>query len=296
MNYCFDTSALNALHDDADRDAIATGLVATSTVFISGLNIADVCAIGDAEKRLSLRSFLSRLSSNRAPLQVPNLLLQELTLAYSRKEGYVRLSVGENEAPQYKAMLNCSPEMGEELRRGMRAWQKSFEQPFKDIFRRARAAFQKLFSNGRVKRPRSRSALIRHYCKDHEFLLRYVGPIYRRLVGAELSLAALPELLSAVPSWVLYLGGWALSIFERDIRLEGYGAGRKGKAGKKPGTLDLWCAVYLPYCDRFVTKDPKQRRALRLLNVYDPRKPRTEVISYEELRRRLLLSPARSGS
>ena len=64
------------------------------------------------------------------------------------------------------------------------------------------------------------------------------------------------------------------------------GYGHKGKAG----TIDLSCAVYLPFCDRFVTAaDVGQREALRLINVHNSRVPRTRVISYDDFRGRLLV-------
>ena len=287
--YCFDTSALNALHDDPACEALTAGLLATNTLQISALNVDEVCATNNAARARSLVRLLGRILGDRAPWKAPNLLLQELTLAYVRKETRVLLSVGADSAPAYRAVLSGDFGLTEDFRAFIRRWHGDTERPFKEAFGKARPAFQELFRKSSVKRPHSRAALIRHYCKDDEFLLHYVGPIYKRLVGTDLTPTGLHELFSAVPSWVLYLGGWALPVFERDIQVAAYGAGRKGKSGKKPGTHDLQCAIYLPYCDRFITADPKQRRALRILNVFNPRNPRTKIISYDELRSRLIL-------
>ena len=76
--------------------------------------------------------------------------------------------------------------------------------------------------------------------------------------------------------------GWAHSIFSRAIREQNWGV-----CGK-PGAADLWFAIYLPDCDVFVTRDRAKRRALRFLNVLNPR--RAEIMSYSELRLRLLVS------
>jgi hypothetical protein len=287
--YCFDTSALNALHDDPDCEALTARLLATNTLQISALNVDEVCATSDASRARSLVGLLRRILGDRGPWKAPNLLLQELTLAFTRKETRVLLSVGPDTAPAYRAVLSGGLGLTEGFRAFIKRWHKDSEDVFRGVFEKARPAFQKLFKDGKAKTPRSRSALIRHYCKDEEFIQQYVGSIYKRLVGTHLTATGLHKLFCAVPSWVLYLGGWALSVYERDIQGTAYGAGRKGKSGKKPGTHDLQCAIYLPYCDRFITADPKQRRALRILNVFNPRNPRTKIISYEALKSGLLV-------
>lgn len=287
--YCFDTSALNALHRDPDCEALTAGLLATNTLQISALNVDEVCATSNASTACSLLRLLGRILGDRAPWKAPNALLQELTLAYVRKETRVLLSVGADSAPAYRAVLSGDLGLTEDFRAFIRRWHGDSERLFEGVFEKARPAFWKLFKEGKAKRPHSRSALIRHYCRDDKFILRYVGPIYKRQVGTDLTPTGLRELFAAVPSWVLYLGGWALSVYERDIQATAYGAGRKGKSRKKPGPLDLQCAIYLPYCDRFVTRDVNQRRALRILNVFNPRRPRTEIISYDGLKSRLLV-------
>jgi hypothetical protein len=56
-----------------------------------------------------------------------------------------------------------------------------------------------------------------------------------------------------------------------------------------PGHLDLWSATYLPICDVFVTRDKRQRRALKILNKSNPR-PST-VLSYAQWRQSLIGAP-----
>ena len=289
MTYCFDTSAINALLDDADMEAVAEGLLASSVILITALNVTEAWGTRRAITRDKLLTLERRLSKGRAPLQIPNLLLQALTKAYASCQPRVLVSIGSEEGQIYWPALNEPSKLGEDLRQEVLRWQHNFEQPFKQVFLRARENFQLIFESGRAPRPCSRSALIKHYCKDDAFVLSYVRPIYKQATGAELSPQQLHKLFLAVPEWPLWLCGWALSIYERCIQQQGHGAGRTGKSRKKPGTLDLWCAIYLTRCDCFVTADITQRRALRILNTLSPRQPKATVISYDELRRRLLL-------
>ena len=106
--------------------------------------------------------------------------------------------------------------------------------------------------------------------------------MYKRFTGIEISIVELRQFLGERSEWVLYFLGWVYSMHRRGIREKGYGRNRK------TGTVDLWCAVYLPHCDCFVTHDVGQRRALRVVNVFNPR--RTKIMSYDELRRRLLVN------
>ncbi|HEX4228814.1 MAG TPA: hypothetical protein VHZ07_09090 [Bryobacteraceae bacterium] len=54
------------------------------------------------------------------------------------------------------------------------------------------------------------------------------------------------------------------------------------------GLSDLSCSVYLPYCDRFITRDDGQRSALTV--IADLVGLKTKVITYAEFRRSWLLT------
>jgi hypothetical protein len=212
-----------------------------------------------------------------------------LTSGYAAGHDWVTLTVeGHDQALVWAAFENPAG-VEDHLREFLNNWKKDAETSFKEIFQKARPAFQQLFEKRGVVRPRSRCALIRHYCKSADLIYEYVAPIYKRVVGKDLHKQELNLLFSKVPEWPIYLLGWVICVFERAIQAQGYGPGRKGKAGRKPGTLDLWCAIYLTRCDCFVTADLPQLRALRLINAFNPHHPRTRILSYDRLRKRLLL-------
>ncbi len=77
--------------------------------------------------------------------------------------------------------------------------------------------------------------------------------------------------------------GYACAIYQRAVQEQGYGH------KKNPGHLDLWSATYLPICDVFVTRDKRQRRALKILNKANPRP--AQVLSYAQWRQSLLAAP-----
>src|SRR5262249_14418903 len=82
--YCFDTSGINALHDDSERDALVTGLLATKSGYVSGISVMEVCKNKDRDRYLSLMKVMTRLIGGNNPLELPNALL--ISLARSHRD------------------------------------------------------------------------------------------------------------------------------------------------------------------------------------------------------------------
>jgi hypothetical protein len=164
-------------------------------------------------------------------------------------------------------------------------WMRSLEDPFIETHRKARDEFYQLWATRPGERPSSPGRLIKTFEQNADGLYGLVKHVFKKETGQHLSQDAMWRLFYIAPEWPLYLAGWAHEIFQRVLQPSNYGP--KGK----PGTLDLWCAVYLPICDVLVTNDNGQHRALRLLNVLSRRRagrPKTRVLKYETFRRRLI--------
>jgi hypothetical protein len=73
--------------------------------------------------------------------------------------------------------------------------------------------------------------------------------------------------------------GLAHALFEWAIRE------KQVKKDKRVGRIDLFCAIYLPYCDLFITNDDEQRRCLG--EIATAAKLPVEVLSFVDFRDRL---------
>jgi hypothetical protein len=94
--------------------------------------------------------------------------------------------------------------------------------------------------------------------------------------------AAFEEMMQE-PLWSLYLGGYAYAVHHRSVK------GDRFSRAKNAGGIDLGQAVYLRLCDRFITNDRAQHRALRFLNQFSRAAGYgAEVLTYDAFRRRLL--------
>lgn len=268
------------MHDDPEVEVLVAGLLSSGTVRITALNVIEACGTEDPMRRRSLIGLQKRLAVDYRPLAVPNELLQELAMAHAKGAQNATITIGEAQHGIWAA-LNDPSKLGEEERQEVFRWKSKLEDGFAESHRVARPEFQKLLEEGVDGRPRTVSELIRHYANSEDFVRGVVCDLYREITGCELEAGELKNFFADLPQWPLYLLSWVHAIFNRAIKQQNFGV------RKNPGIVDLWCSIYLPSCDLFITHDANQRRALRLLNVLNSR--RTRILSYQLFRQRLLV-------
>jgi hypothetical protein len=282
MDYCFDTSGLNRLHDDPNQESIVTGLIAANQALVTALNIREAVATDDAARRISLMRLQRRLSNGLRPLRTPIELLREVTVARIQNRTSVTLTIDESSQGLWWALEE--PEgLSAELQQESYEWKKNLEDQFTEAHRRARPELQKVFTL--ADRPKSLAKLLRLFYYNPKLLLPTVSAVYQSITGAPLDMRCLLEVFSALTEWPLYMAGWAQGMYARALQGQGYGPRRNA------GTIDLWFAVYLAHCDFMVTDDRAQYKALRVINMIGKRRrPRAKVLLYDQFRKRLVLS------
>ena len=213
---------------------------------------------------------------------MPNKLLENCAEAFSKQaHSFVKGSL------DARAVLDGDIEAEDELSTRTTEWAESVEAPFKQAHLDGREEFQEIFRQVPEERPKSRAAAMRQSCGNDDLMHFFVSQAYAQYVGQELEPARARSFLRTNPEWALHWLGWIHQWYERGVQPVAYGWRRK------PGTIDLSFAVYLPLCDRFVTDDKGQFRALRMLNVYNKsldKTRRTEVLLYNQFRRRLIVN------
>jgi hypothetical protein len=290
MDYCFDTSAFGAKHtlslyDDPDRPAIVAGLLASGRVLITSVNVFEASACEDQGRRVGLIRLQHQLIGQYRPLLVPNELLRQVTLAHFQGARNATITISDDHWGIWSG-LQEPEQLGELERQEVYDWKSSLENPFNAAHRKARPEFDALFRAFPEDKPLSVAKLIRFLRQNEQLVVNTVSPAYERITGIGLDIPRMRTLFQELPAWPLYLAGWAHSLYHRALKLQCFGA------ASNPGTVDLMSAIYLSHCDYFVTADAKQRRALRVLNMFNVRQPRTQVISYQEFRRRLVIQYA----
>jgi hypothetical protein len=282
MIVCFDTSALNQLMDDPDGNRLTSILLRDFAVYITALNIVEIGKTARADRREQLRAFEKHLANGFEPLDLPNQLVQRACLAFHNRAEKIVVTLGEASRQLWVAMSEPHG-VSDQERSELTLWANELESSNAAANRVLRPELESIFASDPAARPRTPKQLLWIYMlAGWPVRYRVTAEIYKRATGCILPLSQLDNFLTARPSiWPLYLGAEAYSIYYGAVW--GKGLGPRNSAGM----LDLWAAVYLPFCDVFVTHDTRrggQFSALRLLNAFNSRRPRTHIVRWSKFR------------
>ena len=81
--YCFDTSAINDLFDDPDREPIVTAILATASFRVTAYNVLEIAKTKDEGRRKALMEMTKKLADNKRPLDRPNTILLNYATAHA---------------------------------------------------------------------------------------------------------------------------------------------------------------------------------------------------------------------
>ncbi len=284
---CLDTSAINNLCDDPESGGLARVVVRDYDVYVSALNILEIAKTKDPVRREHLRAFVKTLGRDAEPLDLPNHLVRQVCRAFAGSRSRCTWSVTGDRRAFWVAMSEPHS-LGETERTEAIEWTTNLESGNRTSNEEFREELEtNIFGAGRTPRPRSPAHLFRIYLAAR-WPLKYAIPsqVFKRETGRVLPLSKLDTLLDARPSiWPLYLMAYAFSVY--------YGAMWAAHLGprNRVGLIDLLYSVYLPVCDVFVTHDTAnggQFGALRVLNSFNSRRPRTHILSWSQFRARLV--------
>jgi len=282
MIICLDTSAVNRLHDDAEREALVAGLLAGGEFYVSAYNVLEAAATKDEEKRKSLVRFLARLARGKRPLNAANTIIRGLADAHATNLETITVNSDPDLEGVWQALLRPD-EIDDPIRQESKDWAAERTAEFEETVSKARPQFQELFKHRPDERPPNAAETIRRYFKHKEQIFdQLIAPIYLRQTGKELTRRAFDELIEE-PAWILYFGTYVYALHHRAMPRSGYSSKWHADA------IDLQQAVYLRFCDWFVTDDKPQYRAIRLMNVFNKGRA-TRVCRYDSFRRMLFVS------
>jgi hypothetical protein len=274
MLYCFDTSAINQLCDDSERQALVRGVLAAHSVYVTAVNCVEVLATKNPARRGQLHKLLKELAGGQSPLALPLDLLKILTLRYAEGVGrpgtrYLAYGLSVDD------FFALDGKTEDEITQHRANWEKSF-----GVFAKVRASFEEVFTSGATERPASFADLIRDHYREEAFIVSLIQDLYgvtRQTLPAD----KVTDFLEQIPEWAVVLLSLAYATYTRSMQREGFG--HRGKAG----AVDLWSSAYLPHCDVFVTHDYDQFKAFRFGNRLNTR--RTRIARYSEFRVGLLV-------
>lgn len=251
----FDTSVFNALADDGDGVSLVAGLRAGYAICLTGLNISEILANSDANRRKQLLDLCRLFLADGLCLVPHHWVIERMVAQHHRTRSFnwrsvdVRFREGEIEVARQDIINDAT---AKEEREGLRR----HEEELFGHLDEERDKFQQLFASG-TRRPDTYA----------EYLSLLQGPggafwacgagMCKRITGVLPEEGDVRDFVAACPPLHAALLGIFVAYYDRCIR------DLKTGPSFRAGRYDLFMSVYLPYCVQFISSDDRQVRVFR---------------------------------
>lgn len=273
----FDTSGVNALADNPDCKALLAGIRTGYFTRITFPSVAETVATSDASRRNRLFDILTALRLNGECLEAHQRLFTRLAQNYE-KFGESRWATLNLHFEQCEVSI-ARHELSDVESKEEREFAPEVEKQFASLFSDTRPKFEEVFADG-TPRPTSADELLAHL-NGHGGAFWSIGAgLYERAAGRRPTEEQVRAFAEECPPFMALMLGLVHALFEWAIRE------KQAKKEKRVGRMDLFCSMYLPYCDIYITNDDEQRRCL--IEIATAAKLPVEIISFNAFSRRLM--------
>jgi hypothetical protein len=249
----FDTSGVNALADSPDGAALLAGIRCGYFTRITFPSVAEPLATTDPVRRSRLFDVLNGLRLNGECLEAHNWILTELVRNHAKGAGvrWDSLDLHFDECEIAIARREFSDNESREERQFSAETEAQFTKTFADV----RPRFETVFEGG-TERPASADELLTHLNGAGGAFWIMAANLYERAAGVRPTEEQMRAFVPECPPFHALMLGLIHAQFEWSI------TDNPAKKRKRVGMTDLFCAMYLPYCDLYITDDDEQRRCL----------------------------------
>lgn len=255
----FDTSGLNKLKKEgANQRALIEKLGTKFEVRISETSVAELAATRDHGDRKQLVDVCERLLPYGRCLMPHNWILEEIPRLNTRYKGRFRWEDVDITAPMIeREILEREFLSQDSIAEESRIFAKAHNKRFIDVFQEARDRFGAQFPKDI--QGLTLAELISMYKAEGGPFWKTVIGWYRRARLIQLNEPEAREFIRRCPPFHALVMAVPVAHYQ-------YGIPRPNrKAEYDAGRNDLFMAVYLPYCDWFITDDHGQRSALEAI-------------------------------
>lgn len=274
----FDTSAHNRLTDDGFRANRVLAKISADMFFrFSGLAIEELYATKDSSRRAEPLASCRRLQEGESDCLYPhNEVLKLLIEAHSKETGIFNWLTVDVTSGEYANEIGTGNLVDDDsLIVEHRAEHFSTLRQYRQMFAQLRPLLQPVFEAHGETRPRTYKDFLRQLENSDELLIAgFAKFLYDRVASSDLPKDAVLKFLDACPPFRAVNYALLMSWFDLAVGDE---AGERFESGRN----DLFMAIYLPYCDKFVTAEKKGEQEKCLQEIVSVAGLGTEVLSYE---------------
>jgi hypothetical protein len=274
----FDTSAHNRLVEGGPlSEPVLAGLKSGLFFRFVGLSLEEMVATSDPTKRAALFTYCARLQDGMTECIYPhNELIKRLIEEHYKNPAAFNWKTVDVKAQEYEQAIRSRELVDDEkLSAEQRAELKRQRKEYEAMFANIRPDLKEVFAkHGEAPPPTFREAIVR--LQSEGSLIWSMGKLlYDRAAGTDASAATITQFMEVCPPFRALIYSLLMSWYDLAVRGE---TGEKFEAGRN----DLFMAVHLPYCDKFVTAEKNREQEKCLREVAAVAGLETEIMSYDD--------------
>jgi hypothetical protein len=276
----FDTSVHNRLMDDSAGEAVLARIRGNRHVRIAGLSIEELASTTDATERKALFTYAQHVTQdNESDCLLPhNELIRRLILDhYHNPWSFDWRNVDVRSWDYHGELSNREYVMDDALATDQRQQQKDLQKQFRQMFTTLRPKLDLAFANHGTPRPLTFRDALKGDKEGNQTLTVSMGRMfYIGITGAKVSRNRVREFIEVCPPYRAMLYGMMMARY--DLAVRDMHRGERFQCGRN----DLFMAVYLPYCDEFVTDEKRREQERCLREIAAVANVPTKVLSYDD--------------
>ena len=270
----FDASGWNRLLDDPNLDSLQAGLEAEFFVRLTGTNVSEITATPNSTRRTSLLHLCRTLADDH--LFPYHWITNKLIASYSRDPNAFDWWNVLVEWPELEKELVRMEIFDDDLAKSQRNDHEGLGRDFKDLYTRGRDVLEEAFKH----EPEARPANFADYLKTlqdapGEFW-KMGQSFYQGPAKEEPDEATIKKFIDICPPFRALIVAACIPQYEYWMRNL-----ITSPKSYRAGAADIFSAVYLPYCSKFVTHDDRQLNALKPVALHRNLES-VEVLSYQD--------------
>jgi hypothetical protein len=273
----YDASALNRLLDDFDSSILQAILTRYFYSRITSTNFEEITANRKAQRRELLLDVVDPLARSGECAQPPYEIVSMLLRAYckgNRDWHSVDIRFYNMEDARFRRE-NATDKMAEkQLKEKNR-----LEDIFNGFFDNERQKYDEYYATGAEARPKTFQQFIDRVKLGDGMFWGIAGVIFKAALDITPDAQMLKDCIGECPPFRAFVLGVMASLFERGFR------DLKTGPSLRAGRFDLFSAVYLCYCDKFISAEGRGRQYNALKEIAAVGHLRARVCTYEDLRR-----------
>jgi len=283
----FDTSSHNRLVEDGPlSEPVLAALKCGLSFRFVGLSIDEMVATADPAKRNALFAYCSRIQDGLSECIYPhNELVKRMVVEHFKNPTAFNWKTVDVTAREYERAIRMREIVNDEaLSVEQKAHLKERLREYEDMWAGLRPQLEEVFKKHGEAPPSTFREVVARSQSEGSLIWNMGKLLYDRAAETDASEATVKEFMDACPPFRALIYAILLSWYDRAVRDE---TGEKFEAGRN----DLFMAVHLPYCDKFVTAEIYREQERCLREVAFVAGLETEILSYDDFCNTFLVTP-----